>query len=58
MLLPAMLGMWPGQRLRDELSQEGFRAFLFAPATYQAIAGFLLSRTRKQLDLCAASDAC
>ena len=27
MLLPAMLGMWLGQRLRDELSQEGFRAF-------------------------------
>ncbi len=26
MLLPAMLGMWLGQRLRDELSQEGFRA--------------------------------
>ncbi|MDO9357493.1 MAG: sulfite exporter TauE/SafE family protein [Polaromonas sp.] len=27
MLAPAMLGMWLGQRLRDELSQEGFRAF-------------------------------
>lgn len=26
MLLPALLGMWLGQRLRDELSQEGFRA--------------------------------
>ncbi len=26
MLLPAMLGMWLGQRLRDELSQESFRA--------------------------------
>ncbi|RZJ18642.1 MAG: sulfite exporter TauE/SafE family protein, partial [Haliea sp.] len=27
MLLPALLGMWLGQRLRDELSQESFRAF-------------------------------
>lgn len=26
MLLPAMLGMWLGQNLRDELSQNGFRA--------------------------------
>lgn len=28
MLLPALLGMWLGQRLRDELSQESFRACL------------------------------
>jgi uncharacterized membrane protein YfcA len=27
MLLPALLGMWLGQRLRDELSQESFRAW-------------------------------
>lgn len=27
MLLPALLGMWLGQRLRDELSQQAFRAF-------------------------------
>nr|MDP2191619.1 hypothetical protein [Rhodoferax sp.] len=30
MLLPALLGMWLGQRLRDELSQESFRAFFMA----------------------------
>lgn len=28
MLLPALLGMWLGQRLRDEMSQESFRAWL------------------------------
>jgi uncharacterized membrane protein YfcA len=28
MLPPALLGMWLGQRLRDELSQESFRAWL------------------------------
>jgi len=27
MLLPALMGMWLGQRLRDELSQESFRAW-------------------------------
>lgn len=29
-LLPALAGMWLGQRLRDELSQESFRRWLFA----------------------------
>lgn len=28
MLLPALVGMWLGQNLRDELSQESFRAWL------------------------------
>lgn len=28
-LLPALIGMWLGQRVRDELSQEGFRRWLF-----------------------------
>jgi uncharacterized protein len=28
-LLPALIGMWLGQRVRDELSQESFRRWLF-----------------------------
>ncbi len=28
-LLPALAGMWLGQSLRDELSQEGFRKGMF-----------------------------
>jgi uncharacterized protein len=28
-LLPALIGMWLGQRIRDELSQESFRRWLF-----------------------------
>lgn len=28
-LLPALAGMWLGQRVRDELSQDGFRRWLF-----------------------------
>lgn len=42
-LLPALAGMWLGQRMRDELSQEGFRRWLFGGLL--ALGGWLAWRS-------------
>jgi uncharacterized membrane protein YfcA len=41
-LVPALAGMWLGQRVRDELSQEGFRRWLFGGLL--VLGGWLVGR--------------